>query len=157
MYIKDIYPISDAIEILLKDHQEPCKFDLNICKIICRGLFAGCKRHRVCCRNLMEAIDPTLQQLHSPDQASSIFSRLSRLRLVSSQWQRVIFHCHCLRLPSLSLSSSASLARADVRGCLPRAVRATIQLHSNARSVRRVIRVRREYDGYEYELDYQCK
>lgn len=63
--------------------------------------------------------------------------RLSRLRLVSSRWQRVIFHCHCLRLPSLS---SASLARADVRGCLPRAVRATIQLHSNARSVRRVIR-----------------
>lgn len=70
MYIKDIYPISDAIEILLKDHQEPCKFDLNICKVICRGLFAGCKRHRVCCRNLMEAIDPTLQQLHSPDSAS---------------------------------------------------------------------------------------
>lgn len=159
MYIKDIYSISVAIEIPSKDHHKPCKFDLNICKIICRGLFAGCKRHRVCCRNLMEAIDPTLLQLHSPDSASSIFSRLSRLRLVSSRWQRVIFHCHChcLSLPSLSLSSSASLARADVRGCLPRAVRATIQLHSNARSVRRVIRVRREYDGYEYELDYQCK
>lgn len=102
MYIKDIYiyPISDAIEIPLKDHHKPCKFDLNICNIISRGLFAGCKRHRVCCRNLMEAIDPTLQQLHSPDSASSIFSRLSRLRLVSSRWQRVIFHCHCLRLPS---------------------------------------------------------
>lgn len=46
--------------------------------------------------NAGDRTDP--QQLHSrlgSRPASSIFSRLSRLRLVSSRWQRVIFHCHC--------------------------------------------------------------